>query len=138
MVSDASKQEAKGTFVWAMADYNDIYCSNTGIVSGCVDSITSYRAKAFEVLSLVTFLWRTLHKYLEREEKMNVTIHCDNELVIKTTASMADVDVDCNFSADATYSSRAPTLHGGQLPSCQGPSDTQRGLSLRSTTESLV
>ena len=30
MVSDASKQEAKGTYAWAIADHEDIYCSNTG------------------------------------------------------------------------------------------------------------
>ncbi len=42
MVSDASKQESKGTFAWAIADYKDIYVSNTGMVCGCVESITSY------------------------------------------------------------------------------------------------
>ena len=93
-MSDASKQGAKGTYVWAIADYDDIFCSNTGIVCGCVESITSYWAEAFGVLSLVTFLWHMFKHFDPREEPMTVTIHCDNEAVIKTTASPLEADAD--------------------------------------------
>ncbi len=34
---------------------------------------------------------------------MSVTIHCDNESVIKTTASMADSDTDCDIFLPIKY-----------------------------------
>ncbi len=69
MVSDASKMESNATYAWAIADYDDVLCSNTGIVCGCKESITSYRAEAFGVLSLVTFLWSLFKNYDERDKK---------------------------------------------------------------------
>ncbi len=94
MVSDASKMESNATYAWAIADYEDVLCSNTGIVCGCKESITSYRAEAFGVLSLVTFLWRLFRNYDKRAKKLTFTIYCDNKSVIKTTASPSEADAD--------------------------------------------
>ena len=94
LVSDASKQGAKGTYAWVVADYDDIYCSNTGIVCGCVESVTSYRAEVFGVLSLTTFLWSLFKDDQPNDEKIQIEIHCDNESVVKMSGHPADADAD--------------------------------------------
>ena len=56
LVSDASKKHGKKAYAWTIATESEILCYNSGLIYVAVNSMTSYRAEKFGVLSLVVFL----------------------------------------------------------------------------------
>ncbi len=90
------QKNGKGAYAWAIASHDDILCSNTGLVFAAVQSMTSYRAEAFGVLSLVVFL-RRLFTSGDCAFKTTLKIFCDNISVVNTAGrdseTKADTDV---------------------------------------------
>ncbi len=95
LVSDASKKHGKGAYAWVIASEWDILCSNTGLVYAAVKSMTSYRAEAFGVLSLVTFL-RRLFLAGECSFKTSLKIYCNNSSVVNSAGRASDTKADAD------------------------------------------
>ncbi len=95
LVSDASKKHGKGAYAWVIALDEDILCQNSGLVYAEAKSMTSYRAEAFGVLSLVVFL-RRLFESQDCSFRSHLKIHCDNISVVNTAGEYFDITVDAD------------------------------------------
>ena len=93
LMSDASKKHGRGAFAWVIATATDILCYNSGLVFAEVKSMTSYRAEAFGVLSLVVFLCQ-LFTADDCAFKTHLRIHCDNISVVNTAGSDSETKAD--------------------------------------------
>ena len=93
LVSDASKKHGKGAYAWIIASKTDTLCTNTGLVFAAVNSMTSYRAEAFGVLSLVVFL-RRLFATEDCSFHTTLKIFCDNISVVNSAGSTSETKAD--------------------------------------------